>query len=116
MERVLHLRLGSSGMLMQKRGAEVEQHISASEQEYKKQYHRSRRILVVDDEPDITSSFKQPLRDNGFEVETANDPILALKSFKEGSFDLLIIDIVMPEMDVFRNKCIRSHLPATAVL
>ncbi|MGB6673906.1 MAG: hypothetical protein WBE34_15860 [Candidatus Nitrosopolaris sp.] len=57
---------------MQKRGAEVEQHISASEQEYKKQYHRSRRILVVDDEPDITSSFKQPLRDNGFEVETNN--------------------------------------------
>jgi DNA-binding response OmpR family regulator len=70
--------------------------------EYAKQYHRRRRILIVDDEPDITSSFKDALRDNGFEqVETANDPLLALKNFKAGSYDLLIIDIVMPEMDGF---------------
>ena len=40
--------------------------------------------------------------DGGFEeVETANDPIPVLKIFKEGSYDLLIIDIVMPEMDGF---------------
>jgi DNA-binding response OmpR family regulator len=56
----------------------------------------------VDDEPDITSSFKEALRDNGFEqVETANDPLLALKNFNAGSYDLLIIDIVMSEMDGF---------------
>jgi DNA-binding response OmpR family regulator len=56
----------------------------------------------VDDEPDITSSFKEALRDKGFEqVETANNPTLALKNFKAGSYDLLIIDIVMPEMDGF---------------
>ena len=41
------------------------------------------------------------LRDNGFEVDIANDSLLALKTFKEGSYDLLIIDIVMPEMDGF---------------
>ena len=45
----------------------------------------------MDDEPDITSSFKQALRDNGFEqVETVNDPILALNSLEAGSYDLLI--------------------------
>ena len=55
----------------------------------------------MDDEPDITSSFKQALRDNGFEVEIANDSLLALKNFKEGTYDLLVIDIVMPEMDGF---------------
>jgi DNA-binding response OmpR family regulator len=72
------------------------------EDEYEKQYHRRRRILIVDDEPDITSSFKEALRDHGFEqVETANNPLLALKNFKEGSYDLLVIDIVMPEMDGF---------------
>ena len=38
-----------------------------------KQYHARRKILVVDDEPDITSSFEQALRDNGLEVEIAND-------------------------------------------
>ena len=55
----------------------------------------------MDDEPDITSSFKQALRDKGFEVEIANDSLLALKNFKAGSYDLLIIDIVMPELDGF---------------
>ncbi len=56
----------------------------------------------MDDEPDITSSFKEALRDNGFEqVETANDPLLTLKNFNAGSYDLLIIDIVMSQMDGF---------------
>ncbi|MGB6672415.1 MAG: response regulator, partial [Candidatus Nitrosopolaris sp.] len=87
---------GLSVLLMQR-------HTQTKEYDYQKQYHGSRRILVVDDEPDITSFFKQALRDNGFEVETANDPLLALKNFKEHhhAYDLLVIDIVMPEMDGF---------------
>ena len=45
-------------------------------------------------------SFKEALRDNGFEqADIANDPLLASKNFEAGSYDLLIIDIVMPEMD-----------------
>ena len=60
------------------------------------------RILIVDDEPDITSFFQNALSDKGFErVDTVNDPLLALKNFKAESYDLLIIDIVMPEMDGF---------------
>src|SRR5437899_8430752 len=59
------------------------------------------RILIVDDEPDITSFFQNALSDKGFEqVDTVNDPLLAL-NFKAGSYDLLIIDILMPEMDGF---------------
>src|SRR5438876_6883004 len=86
-------------MLIRKQGAE--QHKATTKEEYEKQYHRRRRILIVDDEPDITSSFEQALIDNGFEVEIANDSLLALKNFKEGSYDLLVIDIVMPEIDGF---------------
>jgi len=64
--------------------------------------HYKRRILILDDEPDITYAFEKVLRDHGFEqVDTANDPLLALKNFKAGSYDLLIIDIVMPRMDGF---------------
>jgi len=85
---------GFSILLMQK-------HTQTKDDEYHKQYHGSRRILVVDDEPDITSSFNQALRDNGFEVEIANDSLSALKNFKEGSYDLLVIDIVMSQMDGF---------------
>jgi DNA-binding response OmpR family regulator len=86
---------GYSVLLMQKQGKEY------TPDSKDKQYHGSRRILVVDDEPDITSSFEQALRDNGFEVDVANDSLLALKNFKAGSYDLLIIDLVMPEMDGF---------------
>ena len=89
-------------MLIQKQAAQGEQHISVSKEEYKMQYHVRTRILIIDDEPDITFGFKKALRDKGFEqVETANDSILALKNFKAGSYDLLILDIVMPEMDGF---------------
>jgi len=60
------------------------------------------RTLIVDDEPDITSFFQNALSNKGFEqVDTVNDPLLALKNFKAESYDLLIIDIVMPEMDGF---------------
>jgi CheY-like chemotaxis protein len=92
---------GFSGMLIRKQGAE-ENKAATKEDEYKKQYHRRTRILIIDDEPDITLAFRKALTDKGFkQVETANDPILALKDFKAGSYDLLIIDIVMPEMDGF---------------
>ena len=94
---------GSGGftvLLMQKQGREYSP--ETKEDEYEKQYYRRRRILIVDDERDITSSFKEALRDHGFEqVDISNDPLLALKNFKAGSYDLLIIDIVMPEMDGF---------------
>jgi CheY-like chemotaxis protein len=60
------------------------------------------RTLIVDDEPDITSFFQNALSNKGFEqVDTVNDPLLALKNFMAESYDLLIIDIVMPEMDGF---------------
>jgi CheY-like chemotaxis protein len=77
---------------MQNQGREYSS--ETKEDEYEKQYHRRRRILIVDDEPDITSSFKEALRDNGFEqVETTNDPLLALKNFKAGSYDLLLLTL-----------------------
>ena len=88
-------------MLIQKQGAE-ENKAATNEQEYKKRYHRRTRILIIDDEPDITLTFRKALTDKGFkQVETVNDPIFALKNFKAGSYDLLIVDIVMPEMDGF---------------
>jgi DNA-binding response OmpR family regulator len=92
--------VGFSVLLMQKQGREYSP--ETKEDDYEKHYHRRRRIVIVDDEPDITSSFKEAQRDSDFEqVETANDPLLALENFKAGSYDLLIIDIVTPEMDGF---------------
>jgi DNA-binding response OmpR family regulator len=59
------------------------------------------RILIVDDEDDINLLFKMVLEDNGFKVDTFNDPLVALQNFTAGSFDLLLLDIVLPKMNGF---------------
>ena len=58
------------------------------------------RILIVDDEPDIARLFKLGLeRQGGFEVDVYNDPISALSNYRSGVYDLLLLDIKMPEMN-----------------
>jgi DNA-binding response OmpR family regulator len=57
--------------------------------------------LVVDNEKDITIALQVGLEDGGFDVDTFNDPSLALKSFKPNFYDLVLIDILMPNMDGF---------------
>jgi DNA-binding response OmpR family regulator len=59
------------------------------------------RILVVDDESDITLTLKMGLENNGFAVDTYNDPIQALSNFKRDSYDLILLDIKMPQMNGF---------------
>ena len=60
-----------------------------------------RRILLVDDDRDITAFFKLALDDAGFEVDEYYDPLKVLLNFKPGYYDLLLIDIRMPKMNGF---------------
>jgi DNA-binding response OmpR family regulator len=59
----------------------------------------TKKILVIDDEPDVTYTIKNVLEDNGFEVDTFTDSILALENYKVNFYDLVILDILMPKMD-----------------
>ena len=72
------------------------------------------RILIVDDEPDVTLSLKMGLEQEekkekeeaatgrrGFVVDTSNNPVKTLSKFKPGVYDLLVIDIKMPKMNGF---------------
>jgi DNA-binding response OmpR family regulator len=61
----------------------------------------SRRILIVDDEPDVCAMLEKVLRENAFTVNSYVDPILALERFNPGSYDLVILDIKMPELNGF---------------
>jgi DNA-binding response OmpR family regulator len=59
------------------------------------------RILIVDDEPDITTALKMYLEIQGFHVDAFTDPVYALAQFKAGFYQLLILDIKMPDMNGF---------------
>jgi DNA-binding response OmpR family regulator len=59
------------------------------------------RILVVDDEPDLTQVSTLALEYHGFKVDSFNDPQEALARFEPGLYDLVILDIKMPKMDGF---------------
>jgi DNA-binding response OmpR family regulator len=59
------------------------------------------RILVVDDEPDLTQVSTLALEYHGFKVDSFNDPQEALTKYKPGLYDLVILDIKMPKMDGF---------------
>jgi DNA-binding response OmpR family regulator len=61
-----------------------------------------KKILVVDDEPDLTMLCKLALEYHGFNVDTINDPQDALSNYKPGYYDLVILDIAMPKMDGFQ--------------
>jgi DNA-binding response OmpR family regulator len=60
-----------------------------------------KKILFVDDDPDTTWISKTSLECNGFEVQAFESPMSVLENFKPGSYDLLLIDIKMREMDGF---------------
>ncbi|HET7147658.1 MAG TPA: response regulator [Candidatus Nitrosopolaris sp.] len=61
-----------------------------------------KKILIVDDEPDVCTVLKKVLEQYGFDADSYDDPILALENFKAGLYELLLLDIKMPEMDGFR--------------
>jgi CheY-like chemotaxis protein len=63
--------------------------------------NKVKKILLVDDEPDVIYAIKNMLEDNGFQIDSFNDPVLALKSYKINFYDLVILDIKMPRMDGF---------------
>ncbi len=73
-----------------------------------KNMDKLRRIMIVDDEQDVTFLFKIILegmhQDLSFccKVDSFNDSLVALENYREGLYDLIIIDVVMPKMDGFR--------------
>jgi DNA-binding response OmpR family regulator len=59
------------------------------------------KILIIDDDEKLTRLLTRFLGDFGFKVSSAHRPSLGLKLIKQISFDLIILDIMLPEMDGF---------------
>jgi len=66
-----------------------------------------KRILIVDDDADVTMTFKVGIEDinndanKRIEVDTSNNPVVALSEFKPNFYDLLLVDINLPHMNGF---------------
>jgi DNA-binding response OmpR family regulator len=59
------------------------------------------RILVVEDEPPIASALEDDLKLEGYEVEVVRDGDTASRRTREQSFDLIILDVMLPHKDGF---------------
>jgi DNA-binding response OmpR family regulator len=74
----------------------------------------SARILLVDDEQSIQTLLSYPLRKEGYNVVQATDGRQALERFDEQSFDLVVLDVMLPKLDgleVCRRLRSRSSVP-----
>jgi DNA-binding response OmpR family regulator len=72
------------------------------------------RILLVDDEESIQTLLTYPLRKDGYDVIGASTGKQALDRFREGHFDLVVLDVMLPELDGFdvcKQLRARSSVP-----
>jgi DNA-binding response OmpR family regulator len=72
------------------------------------------RILLVDDEESVQKLLAYPLRKEGYDVVPARDGDEALDRFNDGSFDLIVLDVMLPKRDGFdvcRRLRARSPVP-----
>src|SRR5580704_10993547 len=73
-----------------------------------------RRILVVDDEPQITRVLRTSLSSQGYDIRVANDGETALEIMKDWTPDLVVTDLSMPNMDgleLCRRLRVTSKVP-----
>ena len=61
----------------------------------------SARILVVDDEPDTVELIRFTLETAGLEVDEALDGASALQMIPDGNYDVILLDIMMPDLSGF---------------
>ena len=69
------------------------------------------RILVIDDEPSISDLIREALTRFGYAVETASNGRQGLQLLKDSSFDLVVTDMCMPDLD---GTCIVRHIRSSS--
>ncbi len=75
------------------------------------------RILVIDDDHELCTLLGEYLKDEGFEVETANEGMLASVKANNGGFDLVVLDVMLPGINGFEVlRRIRSSSTVPVVM
>ena len=75
------------------------------------------KILIIDDEPRMCQSIKQLLSSQNYELDTANSAKQAIESLSNNSFDLILLDLCLPDMNGYHvMEHISQKSPATHVI
>ncbi|PCJ57157.1 MAG: hypothetical protein COA79_16655 [Planctomycetota bacterium] len=81
------------------------------------QDERVRRILVVDDDPIFNQICVENLSSDVLNVETITNPLEAIEKYKSEPYDLLILDLLMPDMDGLELMAkIKDDFPAAKII
>ena len=75
---------------------------------------KKKRILVVDDDPNITDVINEFLTFEGYAVTVENHAVKAIEKANEISPDLIILDIMMPELDGYEICSALKSNPKTS--
>lgn len=72
----------------------------------------TKRIMIVDDEPDILTSLKTILERNNYDVIKVNNGVECVKEIEKGFKGLILLDLMMPEMDGWEtiNEIVKKGL------
>lgn len=79
--------------------------------------NKNNELLIVDDQVNLLTTLKFIFEDNGFNVTMVSSGIEAVKRIKEKSYDIVLLDVNMPEMDgleTFRE--IKKHSPTSSII
>lgn len=63
---------------------------------------KNKKVLIVEDDPFITDVYVLKLESEGYDVETAEDGIIGLGKLKKKKYDIILLDILMPNLDGFK--------------
>ena len=75
------------------------------------------KILVVEDEPKVSTFIKKGLEEQAYEVDVAYDGFFGKKLALENEYDLIILDVILPQQNGLEVcKAIRQHKPTVSIL
>ena len=64
--------------------------------------HMAKIILIVEDEPSLANALKLKLSSQGHELDIAENGRVGLEKLKEKKYDLVLLDLILPEVDGFQ--------------
>ena len=77
----------------------------------------SEKVLIIDDEQEFTEALAERMTNRGMDVSTSSSAIEGLKSVEEKSFDVVVLDLQMPEMDgIEALKALKKKKPELQVI